>query len=112
MNNYKKGQKSEKKAAKRYGGTLKPASGALWVAKGDISVKKDIMGFRGLLIQNKETSKKSYTLKLEQVKEIEEQALMEDLIPVFRISYNGEGVVALPEWVFEHLIHKQEESND
>lgn len=108
----KLGKKSEDKAAKKYGGTTTPASGAMWFAKGDIGVNKDICGFKGLLIENKETSKKSYSLKLAEIDQIEEQALMEDQLPVFRVDFNGKAVIALPEWVFEHLLKLQEEEND
>lgn len=106
--NKKFGEKNEKKAAKKYNGTTVPASGALWIAKGDISTTKEIAGFKGLLIQNKKTKNLSFSIKKASLKEIEDQALEEDKLPVFRVELGeGTGYITLPEWVFELLIRRE-----
>ncbi len=67
--------------AERRVGKPRPASGALWFAKGDV-VTND-----GSLAQVKATHKKSYSLKLAELQQIENQAAGEDREAIFVISF-------------------------
>ncbi len=63
-----KGRRYEKKLAKKVGGRVQLASGALPFAKEDISTETH-------LIQVKSTTKNSYTLKLEDLEILRENAI-------------------------------------
>ena len=62
------GRVAEKKAAKRMGGTQKPGSGSLPGAKGDIDLPE-------FLVENKATLAKSYSLKLDTLLKVYQEAL-------------------------------------
>ena len=102
--NKKKGMVDEKKASKELGGSLVPNSGALWFAKGDIILKKEMFGFNGIMIQNKKTDKKSYTLQERELLTLNDEALVDDKIPVFRIGFESDAYMVIPEWFFKALL--------
>lgn len=68
-------------AAERRVGKPRPASGARWFAKGDVVTPA------GELAQCKATDKKQYTLKLAELRQIEEQAAAEDREPLFVVEF-------------------------
>lgn len=100
---------SEKKTAKRLSGKLKPGSGAMEGAKGDMSVD-------GYLIENKSTIKESMTLKLDWLHKISNEALQTNQTPALAIQFvtgNGDAKpfgkwVAIPERDFQEYLRMQE----
>ena len=103
--NKKKGLKSEKLGTKVYtGAELRKNSGALWFQKGDFILRKKIKDYEGLLFENKCTDKKSYSIKVTEMKKLIDEALIDDYIPVFRTEIQGEVYITIPEWVFKQFI--------
>lgn len=74
------GQKSEKKTAKRLGGTPRPGSGAVEGAKGDIMLAD-------YLLENKTTENKSLGLKLDWLRKISIEAREEGKEPGVSIQF-------------------------
>lgn len=99
-NNQKRSQAQEKRAASRWGGKRQPASGA-GTEKGDVRVKDKIRG------ECKFTRASSYTLKLEDLEEIERHTTGNEE-PVFEIEFQGvypsKRYVVLPGWVYEYYL--------
>lgn len=73
-------RKAEEQIAKLEGGRTTPATGAMWFAKGDVKSKER-------LVQVKSTQKKSYSLKLTDLDQIERQAAAADLEPSLVIEF-------------------------
>jgi hypothetical protein len=102
--NPRHGDKAEKRTAKRLGGQLTPASGALLGAKGDIQLP-------GVLMENKATSKGSMSLKLDWLLKITQEALEKRKTPALAIQFvteNGEPIrggnwVMVPEYTYNEL---------
>lgn len=102
------GHKAETKAARRFGATQTPASGALGV-KGDY----DLGGFK---FENKATQADSYTLQHKTLGKISKEAAMEGKWPALALQYTDAGGqpvqdgawVALPEHVFRRLLSGEE----
>lgn len=86
-------QRQEKRLAKEFGGRTTPASGALAI-KGDVQT-------RGELIEAKTTAKTQYTLKLKDLRKLEEQARGAGKLPVFVIEISNESELPIVnrEWV-------------
>lgn len=76
------GRAFEKELAKKVGGRLQPASGALPFAKEDILEEN-------YLIQAKATTKQSYILKLEDLETLRENALKIGKIPLLVLKIGG-----------------------
>ena len=68
----KRSQKQEKSVAKKFGGKVTAASGALWGMKGDVRTDK-------FLIECKTTEKKYYTLTAKVWEKIAEEALKDHM---------------------------------
>lgn len=77
---HKHGQKSERKTAKRLGGTTRPGSGSVDGAKGDILLSD-------YLVENKCTEHKSISLKLEWLNKISVEAREEGKSPALSIQF-------------------------
>lgn len=102
-----KGIINENKVAALYDGITLPASGATWVHKGDIKTSTPIFGYRGMLFQNKKTGKKSYAIKETEMDELEDQAIADSRMPVFRIEFGDKkGIIVLPEWLFQEILYE------
>ena len=71
-------QKQESRSAKVLGTITTPGSGNKWYAKGD-------SGSSEILVENKFTYKKSYSLKLKELKKLEKQAGVK--MPVFEVQF-------------------------
>lgn len=71
----------ERRAAKEYNGSVSPGSGATWHHKADVRSNE-------YLVECKTTSKKSYSLKHEDLLKIYLQAIVENRIPVFEIEFS------------------------
>lgn len=99
MNNKKLSQKLEKKAAKRFGGKTRIASGAFPRWKGDFTA------FDGkILAEQKFVSGKSYSLKLEDVLTHEKYALLEGREWMWHIRFHTDDreiVVLDPNFLIE-----------
>ena len=98
----KKSQRQERDAAAKYGGRVRPGSGNKWHSKGDVITEDS-------LIEVKYTDKKSFSLKLEELLKIEREALMEDRVPLFGISFSGKNYVVMTEEDYETLMLASEE---
>jgi ribosomal protein L44E len=98
-NSQKRSRRQEKRAARRIGGKVQPASGA-GQAKGDVRLAGHTR------MECKFTRAKSYSLKLEELKKIEQEAGPGEQ-PVFEIEFQGvyphERYVVLPGWLYDHL---------
>jgi len=77
-----KGRRYERKLAKRLGVKPQPASGALPFYKEDIETDE-------FLIQVKHTTKKSYTVKLEDLNALRRNAAKVGKIPMLYLSIGG-----------------------
>ena len=105
--NRKKGDKGERRAAKKYGGSMKPGSGSIWVHKGDVSTDEEVRGYKGLHIQNKVTDRKSFSLSYDKFKANLTEAMVDDRMPIFRVEFTGrDTVIMIPEWLFESLLEE------
>ena len=106
--NQRRSRVQEKKAAARYGGRVQPASGAMADEKGDI---RDHGRIRG---ECKFTRAKSFSLKLEELKKIESEAVGGEL-PLFEIEFQRDHpyrrYVVVPDWVMEKLLGDHDEAN-
>ncbi len=88
------GIKAEKLAAKRLGGELTFASGALEFMKGDFSVGD-------LLVENKCTVKPTLSIKLDWLRKISQEAFEKKMNPALAIQYVNPKGVPVPDgkWV-------------
>jgi len=106
------GTKSEQNVAKRLGGKLRPASGALLGAKGDVSIG-------GMLLEAKSTIHGSLAVKLDWLLKISNEAVSESKMPALSISFvNASGKAKHNgEWVmvrgndFKELLEAYNETN-
>jgi hypothetical protein len=78
----KQGAAAEKRVATLTGGRTRPASGALWFAKGDVATKNNLM-------QVKTTKRKQYNVRLKDLQTLETQALACNKEPVFILEFDG-----------------------
>lgn len=99
------GRASEKKLAKSLGARMRPASGAMAGAKGDMTMGR-------ILIEAKSTVNESFSLKYAVLGKISQEALSEGKAPALAITFTdpkgkpvnfGEWVM-LPKAVFQQLI--------
>jgi hypothetical protein len=101
------GNRAEKKAAKRLGGSATPGSGALDGAKGDINLDH-------FLVESKSTTAESMRLELAWLRKIAKEALEKNKYPALAVQFvigNGEPVkvgnwVMVPERVFHEFLEK------
>jgi hypothetical protein len=97
------GRLREKKYAKRIGGQLQPASGALNCPrhKGDIKTKL-------FLIDSKLTGKKVYLLTADTLEKITREALAINKIPALSVEVGGEQFVILRDQDFQAIREEYE----
>lgn len=103
----RKDQRQEKELARSFGGKRTPNSGALGV-KGDVHTAAE-------MIEAKTTAKVQYTIKLKDLKKLEEQARIARKRPVMVIAMNDEAPdtpmnrewVLIPRRDYEELRHEQ-----
>jgi len=99
----KRSQRQEKRAAKRIGGDVQPASGA-GSSKGDVRKAFDTR------MECKLTRSKSFSLKLSELEKIEREASSGEK-PVFEIEFQGvyphKRYVVLPGWLYDQLTGDQ-----
>jgi hypothetical protein len=96
----KRSRSQEKRAARRYGMWQQAASGSKVHAKSDL---RDPGKFRG---EMKETTRASFSLKLETLMKLEKEADTAE-VPLLEIEFQGvhpfKRYVVLPEWAFTSL---------
>lgn len=92
----------EKNDSRFFGGKRVRGSGNKWYAPSD--VKTD-----DFLIESKYTSKKSYSLNIDKLDKLYEEALFSYRIPIFSIQIQDQEFVVLWKGDFEKLIEKPAE---
>lgn len=100
----KKGQSklSEKRAAKFFEGRTQPASGAI----NRFDLKADVVS-KDFLIEDKMTSKKSYSFKVNDWRKLSNHAWKNKRMPCFRIEFvDGPTLLMLDEISFNKLVSK------
>ena len=100
----KKWQLKEKEDAKAFGGKRVRASGSKWYAPGDV---KD----EDFLYDSKQTDKKSYSLNIDTLDKLYEEALFSFRIPALSVKIRETEVVVLFKEDFEKLKNKKEPTN-
>ena len=86
----KRSNKQEKRTADKYNGSRNVMSGAGWVRKNDVRTED-------LLVENKYTDKKSYSIKSEEMVKLARTAILEDRMPVLQVDLGGRSYVVLLE---------------
>jgi hypothetical protein len=101
--NQKRSRAQEKRAAKRIGGRVQPASGA-GRSKGDVRDPGHVR------MECKLTRSNSYSLKLADLQKIEKEATTGEH-PIFEIEFQGvhprKRYVVLPGWLYDSLSGKE-----
>ena len=78
----KRSRIQERKGAKDVGGKVQPGSGNQWHSKSDIKTDNE-------LIEMKSTLAKQFTLRLNELKQAEKYALLDDRNMVFAVEIQG-----------------------
>lgn len=87
----KKSRKQERQTADRYKGSRNAGSGSGWLRKNDVRSHE-------FLIENKFTDNaKQYTIKLKDLTELHQRAILEDRIAVLQFEIQGRRYVVLTE---------------
>jgi len=96
----KKSVKQEKRTANSYKGSRNARSGAGWLRKNDVRAES-------LLIENKlTTGTTQITVKVKDLTELQERAILEDRLPVLQFDVAGKRYVVLTEDDFLEMIHE------
>jgi hypothetical protein len=95
---HKRSKQQEERTAERYNGSRNVMSGAGWVRKNDVRTID-------LLIENKFTDKKSYSIKSNEMVKLSRTAILEDRIPVLQVDLGGRSYVVLLENDFLEMIY-------
>ena len=91
----KASKKQESRSAKLYKGSRNAGSGSGWLRKNDVRS-------HDFLIENKlTTNMKSYTIKYNDLKELNERAILQDRIPVLQFDLANHHYVVLTEDDFQ-----------
>jgi len=87
----KASRKQEDRSAKIYRGSRNAGSGSGWLRKNDVRSHK-------FLIENKLTNNvKSYSVKLQEINELTQRAILDDRTPVLQFDIGGKHFVVLNE---------------
>ena len=94
-------RKMEKDVSKGLKGRVQPGSGNTWAAPGDVKSKH-------FLVECKATTKKSFSINLKLLDEINKKALFEDKIAIVRLDISGRRL-----WVVEdHHVEINDENGE
>lgn len=94
----KASKKQENRSANVYRGSRNAGSGSGWLRKNDVRTSD-------ILIENKLTNNsKSYTIKLVDLVELNQRAIIEDRLPVLQFDLGGKHFVILTEDDFLTMI--------
>ena len=94
----RRSKKQEERTAEKYKGSRNVMSGAGWVRKNDVRTID-------LLVENKFTDKKSYSIQSQEMVKLARTAILEDRIPVLQVDLGGRSYVVLLENDFLEMIH-------
>mgnify|MGYP004102756529 FL=1 len=94
----RRSKKQEERTAEKYNGSRNVMSGAGWVRKNDVRTID-------LLVENKFTDKKSYSIVSQEMVKLSRTAILEDRIPVLQVDLGGRSYVVLLENDFLEMIH-------
>ena len=94
----KRSKKQEERTAEKYNGSRNVMSGAGWVRKNDVRTID-------LLVENKFTDKKSYSIQSQDMVKLARTAILEDRIPVLQVDLGGRSYVVLMENDFLEMIY-------
>ena len=94
----RRSKKQEERTAEKYNGSRNIMSGAGWVRKNDVRTID-------LLVENKFTDKKSYSIVSQEMVKLARTAILEDRIPVLQVDLGGRSYVVLLENDFLEMIH-------
>jgi|TARA_Y100000310_G_scaffold67392_1_gene62719 hypothetical protein len=95
---HRRSKKQEERSAETYKGSRNVMSGAGWVRKNDIRAED-------LLIENKFTDKKAYSIKSEEMVKLARTAILEDRVPVLQVDLGGRSYVVLLEDDFLEMLN-------
>ena len=93
----KRSKKQEERTAEKYHGSRNVMSGAGWVRKNDVRTSD-------LLVENKFTDKKSYSIKSEDMVKLARTAILEDRVPVLQVDLGGRSYVVILEADFLEMV--------
>ena len=94
---HKRSKKQEERTAEKYNGSRNVMSGAGWVRKNDVRTID-------LLVENKFTDKKSYSIQSQDMVKLARTAILEDRVPVLQIDLGGRSYVVILEDDFLEMI--------
>lgn len=95
----KRSRKQEEKTAARYKGSRNAGSGSGWMRKNDVRSHE-------FLIENKFTDNlKQYSVKVKELIELEQRAILEDRIPLFQFEIQKRRYVILTEDDFTSMFN-------
>jgi hypothetical protein len=94
---HRRSKKQEERTAEKYYGSRNVMSGAGWVRKNDVRTID-------LLVENKFTDKKSYSIQSQEMVKLARTAILEDRIPVLQVDLGGRSYVVLLENDFMEMI--------
>ena len=94
---HKRSKKQEERTAEKYNGSRNVMSGAGWVRKNDVRTID-------LLVENKFTDKKSYSIVAQEMVKLARTAILEDRVPVLQIDLGGRSYVVILEDDFLEMI--------
>ena len=100
---HKRAKKQEERTAKKYDGSRNVMSGAGWVRKNDVRTFD-------LLIENKFTDKKSFSIKSDEMVKLARTSILEDRVPVLQIDLGGRSYVVLLEDDFLMMVQDENPS--
>jgi hypothetical protein len=84
----KRSRIQERKGAAQYGGKQNSGSGNGWIRKADVRTEEELIEF-------KTTSKSRYPLDSRELSKFWQQALIDDLTPVFEIEFADDGMTCV-----------------
>lgn len=95
----KESQKQEKRGASQLGGRVRPGSGSMIAAKGDVRTSTTAgqsMVASGMLVEYKRTDKKSISVTVMMLEKIRREALLDGRRPRLGIELGGRDWIMVP----------------
>ena len=94
-------KKQEKRVASSIGGKRKVASGSRYWAKGD-AVSDE------LLVDAKQTEKKSISITTKMIEKVNDEAIANDKVPAISVEFLNIGRLAEKDWILVPMWHYEE----
>lgn len=105
MSTSQKWRKKQKQDAKDFHGKETPRSGGFWSFAGDVKCGGAL---KNLLVEVKQTEKKSYSLTCATWDKIENEALLDDKLPMMSVDIQGRELVILNKHDFISLLETKQ----